>query len=61
MKADKSKFKEQRRPDSLSGTATGSLRERVNHPVSAASQPCPGALLASAMVFQEKLSGRRSG
>lgn len=34
MRADKSKFKEQRRPDSLSGTATASLHERVNHPVS---------------------------
>ena len=34
MRADKSKFKEQRRPDSLSGTATGSLHEQVNHPVS---------------------------
>lgn len=34
MRADKSKFKEQRRPDSLSGTATGSLREWVNRPMS---------------------------
>lgn len=30
MRADKSKFKEQGRPDSLSGTVAGSLCERVN-------------------------------
>lgn len=30
MRADKSKFKEQGRPDSLSGTVAGSLREWVN-------------------------------